>query len=712
MRVDKIYDVKRSLGSSLHSQSEIVEHRFSGEILILKRIECVDEQHANKAFDEYTALKEFHHEMHVNVRSIFIQWDPDILTFYIYVVKEYVRMPNLAAVMNKYQGAEPMPLDLIELILCSTLHVLNDLEEKGLVHRAIHPRNIFTDGTKVRISDAAVEAIVSYLWAISQKNIDENFKWLPPEAKDCGHVLDKSDAWSLGCLITKLMYCGFSNEPDITTVMNTVRGSGEISREMVEVLKKVYPETLIELVKGMILKDVNNRTGIREAFQSDYVQSLMDRYDAHRKLRRQRLEKQLCECNIPYEHGLSAMLHYLVDQLEHENCVEGVLSWIAETQCRNEASTNPLLPLHVWRIFLVHQENPVIVQHGLAILAHCTSVGEMRLQAARPIAADGGVEDPTSAEFYDTLIDNSTCWNETSLALVSKLAKRHMDSVQVHVNVLVLLEAILCPLQLTNLELESQLAYWSKCGAIIRKICEMEYPEVITKALMRVHMGYANILRIALAVLWKLSIDHVNAKRFIAMDAFKLVYDAMFYFPKHPGIINQGALCLAALASQRSMREETVTSIDVLPLLLDSIYAFCFFSDICYNLFYTASAIINRSAEQVLRFVRPRLKDCRRGLVALIFKAYSVHRDDDRVLSILVSILKVVMANDGVLEAIINDLPALKSLLVEVCERFPNVEELGGIARQTLERIPEAFNTLVEEEEIPPTTDSTFLTKT
>ncbi|KAH9284046.1 hypothetical protein ECG_03199 [Echinococcus granulosus] len=50
-------------------------------------------------------------------------------------------------------------------------------------------------------------------------------------------------------------------------------------------------------------------------------------------------------------------------------------------------------------------------------------------------------------------------------------------------------------------------------------------------------------------------------------------------------------------------------------------------------------------AEQVLRFVRPRLKDCRRGLVALIFKAYSVHRDDDRVLSILVSILKVVMAN-------------------------------------------------------------------
>ncbi|KAL5968402.1 Serine/threonine kinase-like domain-containing protein STKLD1 [Taenia solium] len=475
--------------------------------------------------------------------------------------------------------------------------------------------------------------------------LDENVKWLPPEAKDCGHVSDKSDAWSLGCLIFNLMYCGFSNESDLTTAMNMIRGSGGISHETMEVLKKVYPEALIELVEGMIATDANSRTGIKEASQNDYVKSVMDRYDVQRKLRRQRLERQLCECNIPYEHGLSTMLHYLVDQLEHENCVEGVLSWIAETQCCNEASTHPLLPLHVWRIFLVHHENPAIVQHGLAILAHCTSVGEMRLQAARAVAVDGGVEDPTSAEFYDTLIDNSTCWNETSLALVSKLAKCHVDSIQVHVNVLVLLEAILCPLELSNVELESQLAYWSKCRVIMRKVCEMDYPEMITKALMRVHMGHANILRIALAVLWKLSIDHVNARRFIAMDAFKLVYDAMFYFPKHPGIINQGALCLAALVSQRTLKEETITSVDIVPLLLNSIHAFCFFSDICYNLFYAVSAIINRSAELVLRFVQPRLKDCRRGLVALMFKAYSTHRDDNRVLGILVGILQVVMAN-------------------------------------------------------------------
>lgn len=33
------------------------------------------------------------------------------------------------------------------------------------------------------------------------------------------------------------------------------------------------------------------------------------------------------------------------------------------------------------------------------------------------------------------------------------------------------------------------------------------------------------------------------------MGAFKLVYDIMFYWPKHLEIVNQGALSLAALSS-------------------------------------------------------------------------------------------------------------------------------------------------------------------
>lgn len=185
--------------------------------------------------------------------------------------------------------------------------------------------------------------------------------------------------------------------------------------------------------------------------------------------------------------------------------MEGVLAWIAQTQCRNRASTHPLLLLYIWKIFLIHDENPAIFEHGLEILIHCTSIGEMRLQAAAPITSKN--DGPVSPELFNTLRNNSTFWNESSLALISRLAKRHSDYLRVHEKVFILLEVIFCPSKVSSLTQEVQLAYWSKYGPVYRSICDMDYPELIIKALRRVHVGYANILRMALAIMWKLCID-------------------------------------------------------------------------------------------------------------------------------------------------------------------------------------------------------------
>ncbi|VUZ48857.1 unnamed protein product, partial [Hymenolepis diminuta] len=212
----------------------------------------------------------------------------------------------------------------------------------------------------------------------------------------------------------------------------------------------------------MIILDQNERIGITEAVQREYVQRLMDKYEPKRKLRSKRREKQLHEFNIPFSKGLAEVLRYLGDQIEHENCVEGVLAWIAQTQCQNGASTNPFLPLLIWKVILVHDENPAIFQYGLEILIHCTSVGEMQIQT--PVQVSSNAENPSSQEICDVIINNSIYWNENTLSLISKLAKRHSEHLQVHERVLALLEAIFCPLEVNNLTREAQLSYWSKYG--------------------------------------------------------------------------------------------------------------------------------------------------------------------------------------------------------------------------------------------------------
>ncbi|KAM7535505.1 hypothetical protein Aperf_G00000092851 [Anoplocephala perfoliata] len=467
-----------------------------------------------------------------------------------------------------------------------------------------------------------------------------------------------------------MMICGCNKGAESESIVNSVRENGEIPMDVLEGLKTR-----------------NDQIG-----KAGYAAVATLAFDVRVLSYTARDERE-----IPLDKGLAAVLHYLSDQIEHENCVEGVLAWIAQSHCRSGASTHPLLPLHIWKVFLIHDENPAIFEHGLEILIHCTSIGEMRLQAAAPITSEN--DGTASWEFFNTLRYNSTCWNETSLALISKLAKRHSEHLRVHEKVFVLLEAIFCPLNVNDLTQEAQLSYWSKYGPIYRSLCNMDYPDLIIKALMRVHDGYAGILRIALAVMWKLCIDQNNAKKFIDLGAFKLVYDTMYYWPKHPGIINQGALCLAALSSTRLLKEEALMQVDIITLFLDSVYTFCHYTDICYNLFYAIGAIINQSAEQVLRFVRPNIKDKERGIVALIFKANMVHHDNDRILGILLSLLEVIMANDGTLEAIVDDIPALRRLLTKIKYRFSNPGELGMVAQRILNRIPDAYNLGMSEEE-------------
>lgn len=41
-----------------------------------------------------------------------------------------------------------------------------------------------------------------------------------------------------------------------------------------------------------------------------------------------------------------------------------------------------------------------------------------------------------------------------------------------------------------------------------------------------------------------------NATKFVEMGAYQGVFDAMFFFPQHVNILNEGAHCLAALTSE------------------------------------------------------------------------------------------------------------------------------------------------------------------
>uniref|UniRef100_A0A0X3PPN6 Serine/threonine kinase-like domain-containing protein STKLD1 n=1 Tax=Schistocephalus solidus TaxID=70667 RepID=A0A0X3PPN6_SCHSO len=135
MRIHEIYDITTVLGETRHTKSELAVHKFSEETFVIKRIECKDEQHANDAFEEVLKIKSFRHELFAEIKNVFIQWDEGVSTFYLYIIKQYMKMPNLSSYIKMYQGQRLIPLSFVERVLSSVADILFKMAELNLIHR-------------------------------------------------------------------------------------------------------------------------------------------------------------------------------------------------------------------------------------------------------------------------------------------------------------------------------------------------------------------------------------------------------------------------------------------------------------------------------------------------------------------------------------------------------------------------------------------------
>nr|VZI34212.1 unnamed protein product [Spirometra erinaceieuropaei] len=377
--------------------------------------------------------------------------------------------------------------------------------------KAIHPGNIFTNEIKVRVSDAVPQTVLNDIRSCSANDRDVVLDWAPPESSRCGEIIGKSDVWCLGFVLLQLMHCGTTCEDDTLKLLKDAMKKGTIPKNIQTVLEEGYSPQMVQLVLRMITPDANERISIEELHAHEYTQALLEFTDSKRKLRKKRMMRPLSECNLPSTGGLRAILNYLTDNIEHENCAAACLAWVAENACRAGADVPDLLPLHVWRAILVHNENSLVAEHALAILAHCTVVGKMHLEDAKSTASMG----PNETTFLETLIDNSTFWNANTFQMIYDLIEKHASVDRVLGNGFALLDAVFCPPGHISFQRKVENAFWEKHAKLCQKLCEMGFVDLILGALRKVREGISELLRPALSVLWKLSVDQKQALHFI-----------------------------------------------------------------------------------------------------------------------------------------------------------------------------------------------------
>jgi len=187
---------------------------------------------------------------HPNIVSIY---DAGMYMDYYYITMEFIDGPTLEKYCHK---DELLPISKIVEIIFVVCRALDYAHKQGVVHRDIKPSNIMLNKAgEVRITDFSIAQIKTENKA--SKGIFGSPSYMSPEQVKEGPVDERSDIFSLGCVLYELLtgQKAFPGE-NYYSILFRISNANPIPMEQV---RKGIPDVLTKIVDKALAKNPNDR---------------------------------------------------------------------------------------------------------------------------------------------------------------------------------------------------------------------------------------------------------------------------------------------------------------------------------------------------------------------------------------------------------------------------------------------------------------------
>ncbi|NXL50149.1 STKL1 protein, partial [Podilymbus podiceps] len=153
-------------------------------------------------------LLKLHHSNICAYKELFVTWDNEMSSLFLCLVMQHSGQGDLSTVIKeKRQKSEKITDVVILKFLGQMVDALFYIHEQNVFHRNIKPSNILVTGeASFMLSDFSTETLMTdeMKWKI---RVEENSKsWMAPEALGFSFT-EKSDIWSLGCILLDMTTC-------------------------------------------------------------------------------------------------------------------------------------------------------------------------------------------------------------------------------------------------------------------------------------------------------------------------------------------------------------------------------------------------------------------------------------------------------------------------------------------------------------------------
>ncbi|KFZ46956.1 putative inactive protein kinase-like SgK071, partial [Antrostomus carolinensis] len=177
---------------------------------IIKQVECIEEKQANEALKEAKDLLKLHHSNICAYKELFVTWDNEISSVFLCLVMQHLGHGDLSSVIKeKRQKSEKITDMVILKFLGQMVDALFYIHKQNIIHRNLKPSNILvTDEASFMLSDFSTETLMTdeMKWKIRVEESRYFKTWMAPETFGFSFT-EKSDIWSLGCILLDMTTC-------------------------------------------------------------------------------------------------------------------------------------------------------------------------------------------------------------------------------------------------------------------------------------------------------------------------------------------------------------------------------------------------------------------------------------------------------------------------------------------------------------------------
>ena len=243
----KSYKIIKELGNGGYGKVNLVLNNLDNKYYALKEIIIKEEENIN--INEINILSKF------NCNNIIKYYDSYIDNNKFYILMEYCDGQNLKDFIKEYNKKnELIEENIIYNIIKQICIGIKEIHKMKIIHRDLKPENIFMNkNMEIKIGDFGISKQLNKEYTLTKNKLGTEY-YIAPEIIKEGKYNEKSDIWSLGCIIYELFHLRIYYKDKL---MNDIQ----------KINKDIYNYKYQKLLDLILQLDYNKRIDINKIYE-------------------------------------------------------------------------------------------------------------------------------------------------------------------------------------------------------------------------------------------------------------------------------------------------------------------------------------------------------------------------------------------------------------------------------------------------------------